>query len=126
MYTLALNRNFSAIHYLIGGDWGEENQPHAHHYKIEVALNGNGLNSNGYLMDIVDLENSLDRLIDSYENRVLNDLPEFEGLNPSIENLSRLAHRKLCHHIDTTGLLAVSVTIWEDEKAWARFESDLK
>jgi 6-pyruvoyltetrahydropterin/6-carboxytetrahydropterin synthase len=32
MYTVAVRRDFIAQHYLIGGDWGAENELHAHHY----------------------------------------------------------------------------------------------
>jgi hypothetical protein len=29
MYSLSLQRDFIASHYLVGGDWGPENDPHA-------------------------------------------------------------------------------------------------
>jgi 6-pyruvoyltetrahydropterin/6-carboxytetrahydropterin synthase len=32
MYTVAVRRDFIAQHYRIGGDWGAENELHAHHY----------------------------------------------------------------------------------------------
>ena len=35
MYTLAVKRDFIAQHFLVGGDWGEENENHAHQYKTE-------------------------------------------------------------------------------------------
>ena len=38
MYTLAVQRDFVAQHYLIGGDWGAENFWHSHHYRLEVQL----------------------------------------------------------------------------------------
>ena len=40
MYRLAVTRDFVAQHYLIGGDWGEENFKHSHSYKVEVLLRG--------------------------------------------------------------------------------------
>ncbi|MEZ4656751.1 MAG: 6-carboxytetrahydropterin synthase [Caldilineaceae bacterium] len=40
MYTLAVQRDFVAQHFLIGGDWGPENQWHSHHYRLEVQLQG--------------------------------------------------------------------------------------
>ena len=30
MYTVSVKRDFIARHFLIGGDWGRENEPHAH------------------------------------------------------------------------------------------------
>ena len=63
MYTLAVKRNFVAQHYLIGGDWGAENQWHSHHYKLEVILEGERLDQHGYLVDIVDVERTLQELV---------------------------------------------------------------
>ena len=42
MYSLAIRRDFVAQHYLIGGDWGAENQKHSHHYQVEVQVEGKG------------------------------------------------------------------------------------
>jgi hypothetical protein len=34
MYTVAVKRDFIASHFLVGGDWGSENERHAHHYVV--------------------------------------------------------------------------------------------
>ena len=56
MYTLAVRRDFIARHFLIGGDWGPENNPNSHHYVLELRLKGQELDQHGYLCDIVDVE----------------------------------------------------------------------
>ena len=38
MYTVSVKQDLIAQHYLIGGDWGAENEPHSHHYEVEVRL----------------------------------------------------------------------------------------
>ncbi len=38
MYSLGVAREFTARHFLIGGDWGEENVEHSHHYRMELVL----------------------------------------------------------------------------------------
>ena len=40
MYAVAVSRDFVAQHFLIGGDWGAENESHSHHYRVEVGLEG--------------------------------------------------------------------------------------
>ena len=52
MYTVAVQREFTARHFLVGGDWGDENEPHAHHYVAEVRLEGPDLATHGYLDDL--------------------------------------------------------------------------
>lgn len=124
MYTVAVKRDFIAQHYLIGGDWGAENQLHAHHYQAEVQLEGSELDQHGYLVDIVDIENALDTLVARYRDRALNDLPEFAGLNPSIEHFSRILCQALVAHIQSANLRAVTVKLWENEIAWASYRAE--
>ncbi|HEY5669059.1 MAG TPA: 6-carboxytetrahydropterin synthase [Anaerolineales bacterium] len=124
MYTVAVKRDFIAQHYLIGGDWGAENQLHSHHYQAEVQLEGSELDQHGYLVDIVDIENALDTLVARYRDRALNDLPEFAGLNPSIEHFSRILCQALVAHIQSANLRAVTVKLWENEIAWASYRAE--
>ncbi|MFN8492888.1 MAG: 6-carboxytetrahydropterin synthase [Caldilineaceae bacterium] len=95
MYTLAVQRDFVAQHYLIGGDWGAANQWHSHHYRLEVLLEGAQLDRHGYLVDIVDVEQNLEKIVAYYRDKTLNDLPEFAGLNPSIEHFTRIVCQTL-------------------------------
>ena len=125
MYTLAVWRAFPAQHFLIGGDWGAENELHTHQYQLEVQLKGEELNQHGYLIDIVDLDDQLDALVARYRNKTLNELPEFEGLNPSIENFARIVCQTLASHSEGSNILTVQVRIWEDEIAWTAFQQDL-
>lgn len=121
MYTVAVKRDFVAQHFLIGGDWGAENEWHSHHYAVEVQLHGETLDRHGYLVDIVDIETHLNALVAHYRDKTLNDLPEFAGLNPSIEHFARIFCTQLAEHIQAETLTAVTVKLWENEIAWASF-----
>jgi len=121
MYTVAVQREFSARHMLIGGDWGPENEPHAHNYVVEARLYGKKLDRHGFLFDICEVETHLDRLVDYFRDTTLNDLPEFNGLNPSIENFARILCRALGTRIGTAGLSALGLKIWENKAAWAEY-----
>jgi 6-pyruvoyltetrahydropterin/6-carboxytetrahydropterin synthase len=122
MYTVAVKRHFVAQHYLIGGDWGAENQWHSHHYAVEVQLHGDTLDQHGYLVDIVDIEANLEALVSYYRDKTLNDLPEFSGLNPSIEHFSRIFCQQIGERIQAETLTAVTIKLWESEIAWASFQ----
>ncbi|MCB9087552.1 MAG: 6-carboxytetrahydropterin synthase [Calditrichae bacterium] len=126
MYTLAVKREFIAQHFLIGGDWGEENRLHSHHYVLEVRLEGRELDRHGYLVDIVDVEKALEGLVAYFKDRTLNELPEFAGLNPSVEHFARICCRRLLEQIDVAGLEALTVKIWENEIAWAAYRERIK
>ena len=121
MYTLAVQRDFIASHYLIGGDWGSENQLHSHHYRVEVILEALQLDSHGYIVDIVDLESNLEDLADYFKDQTLNELSEFKGLNPSIEHFCRIFLEAVAGKIKANNLNALTVKIWENEIAWTSY-----
>lgn len=110
-----------AQHYLTVPDCGAENEWHSHHFQVEVQMEGEELNQHGYLIDIVTVEQAVDTLVDRYRDATLNDLPEFEGLNPSVEHFSRIFCHSLQEHLPTDPLDGLTVRIWEDEDAWASY-----
>ena len=121
MYTLAVRRDFIARHFLIGGDWGPENNPNSHHYVLELQLKGAGLDQHGYLCDIVDVEKHLDDVVNYYQEQMLNEKPEFKGLNPSIEHFARILATTLNERIQAPNINKLKVVLWENESAWAAF-----
>lgn len=121
MYQLGVKRDFVAQHFLIGGDWGPENDLHSHHYVVELRLQGAELDQHGYLVDIVDVEHHLDTLVAHYRDHTLNDLPEFAGLNPSIEHFTRIIAHALNERIAAPNITQLSIVIWENDIAWASF-----
>ena len=122
MYTVAVSRDFIANHFLIGGDWGNENVPHAHHYVAEVSIEAEQLDQHGYLVDIVAIEAALDGIVLYFRDQLLNDKPEFAGLNPSIEHFSRIIHQKLLASINPPGSGTLRVKLWENSTCWAAYQ----
>jgi 6-pyruvoyltetrahydropterin/6-carboxytetrahydropterin synthase len=123
-YTVAVQRDFVARHFLVGGDWGAENELHSHHYKVEVRLEGAELDRHGYLVDIVDIEQAIDGLVGYYRDSTLNELKEFVGLNPSIEHLARVWCDALSNRIQASNISSISVRVWENDIAWAAYRRE--
>jgi 6-pyruvoyltetrahydropterin/6-carboxytetrahydropterin synthase len=121
MYCLGVRRDFIARHFLVGGDWGPENHPNSHHYVLELQLAGNELDRHGYLVDIVQVEKALDDLIGHFAENMLNELPEFEGLNPSLEHFARITAVALSGKIPARNIATVKTVLWENPSAWASF-----
>lgn len=124
MYQLAITRDFIARHFLIGGDWGDENREHSHHYKVEILIEGDQLDRHGYLIDIVDLEQAAMALIGEFKDRVLNDLEPFRGINPSLERFARVFWERLRDRVALNGV-KMTVKLWENERDWAAFGGPL-
>jgi len=121
MYELMVRRDFVAQHYLTVPNCGSENESHSHHFDVEVRLTGTELNENGYLIDITEVENVLDHLVRRYRDQTLNDLPEFDDLNPSVEHFARILAQSVDERMDTSHLDTVEVRVWEDDEAWAAY-----
>ena len=121
MYTLGVRREFTARHYLVGGEFGAEGVEHHHRYQLEVVLEAESLNNHGFLVDIVEVDSHLDAVVEGVRDQTLNDLAPFAGLNPSIERLATIIHQDLRSRLSTAGLASLAVTVWEDEIAWTSY-----
>lgn len=120
MYRLAVTRDFIAQHYLIGGDWGAENDQHSHAYRLEVQLAGPALDRHGYLADIVEVDRAIAATLAQYRDRTLNDLGAFAGLNPSLERFARILWEALRARLQCEAA-SLSVRLWENERDWAAY-----
>ena len=125
MYAIAVQRDFIANHFLTGGDWGPENETHAHHYVVEIRVSGRELDDNGYVVDICEIETVIEELVNRYRDQMLNRLAEFDGLNPSLEHFARIISDSISEKIHTRNLTALTVKIWENDIAWAAYTKDL-
>jgi 6-pyruvoyltetrahydropterin/6-carboxytetrahydropterin synthase len=121
MYEVGLRRELVSSHYMIGGEFGEENEPHAHRYTVEAVLQGGELNGHGFLTDIDELRSAVERIAERYEQLTLNDLPEFAGANPSLERFCRVWCGGLRRILDTRGVERITVRIWESGDAFAAY-----
>lgn len=125
MYTTSVTRAFVAQHFLVGGDWGAENLKHSHAYRVQLQLMGASLDRHGYLVDIVEISKALDELVAYFQDRTLNELAEFAGLNPSIEHFARILAEKFAQRINAPNLSRLHVQLWENVSAWAAYEMAL-
>ncbi|NOZ48955.1 MAG: 6-carboxytetrahydropterin synthase [Chloroflexi bacterium] len=124
MYTLSLNRTFIAQHFLTDEDAGPENELHSHLYRVELMIEGEELDPHGYLVDIIDLNVQFDALLDHYRDKSLNDLPEFAGLNPSIEHFGRILCEQMDKALYAPNVTAISIKLYKDTVAWVMYDLD--
>ncbi|MDQ3810645.1 MAG: 6-carboxytetrahydropterin synthase [Chloroflexota bacterium] len=125
MYSLSVRTAFIAQHFLVGGDWGAENERHSHQYVLELQLEGASLDEHGYLVDIVRVEAELGALRAHYADGLLNTMSEFEGLNPSVEHFARILCQQLAAGVAAANLTGISVRLWENEIASASYRQAL-
>jgi 6-pyruvoyltetrahydropterin/6-carboxytetrahydropterin synthase len=118
-HALMVERSFVAQHYLTVPDPGPEGVPHSHQFTLELHFAGPNLGEYGYLVDIDRVKAVLDAVEDRYRDELLNDLPEFDGLNPSVERFARFVGDRVDDALDDPTPEQLTVRLWEDDEAWA-------
>jgi len=125
MYSVTVERAFVAQHFLTVPNPGPEGDLHSHRYTAKVELAGEELNEYGYLADIDALSEQIDAAVDRYRDATLNDLPEFEGLNPSLEHFARIFAEEFWRGLDAPVVESVTVELREDDVAWASYRQEV-
>ena len=83
------------------------------------------MDEHGYLVDITEIEARLNETVARFKGITLNDLPEFAGLNPSIERLANLFCSSILKGMRNPPVSAVCVKISESDSAWASCRQDI-
>lgn len=123
MFEISAEYSFAAGHALRGYKGKCENV-HGHNYKVQVTVAGEQLNSIGLLMDFVDLRGAIKGLADRLDHRFLNDLPPFDQLNPSAENLAKYFCDGLESQVGKQGIRVREVTVWETDTTSATYSPE--
>src|SRR5579871_4452680 len=88
MFEVTVEETFAAGHALRGYKGKCEN-PHGHNYKVRVTLRGSQLDSIGLLYDFKDVKQVIAATVDRLDHQFINDIPPFDKVNPSAENLAK-------------------------------------
>ncbi|MFP4170448.1 MAG: 6-pyruvoyl trahydropterin synthase family protein [Methanomassiliicoccales archaeon] len=121
MYATSLRKELVAQHYLPNAV-GREAEWHSHPYKLEVTVYGEELDRNGYLVDLDEMDRAMDGLTERYGDSTLNEHPDFQGLNPSIENFAKVCWERLVASMDTSSISEMEVRIYETDLAYAAYQ----
>jgi 6-pyruvoyltetrahydropterin/6-carboxytetrahydropterin synthase len=125
---------FSASHRLHNPDFTDEQNRrtfgkcsnphgHGHNYELQVTLAGPPDAVSGLLIDLPAFERIVAAtVIDRFDHRNLNvEVPEFNDLIPSVENIARVIYRLLRPKFADAGAKLASVTVWETPKTWCEY-----
>ena len=123
MYEVSVEYTFAAGHALRNYKGKCENV-HGHNYKVRVTIGGKELNSTGLLVDFVDVRDAIKALVDRLDHRFLNDLPPFDRINPSAENIAKYFYQETRERLgqSTQGRIRVkNVQVWETDTTTATY-----
>jgi len=118
---------FNAAHRLFVPEWSDEknfqvfgkcSNPnyHGHNYILETWIEGEIDPITGYVYDLGELKKIIhSKITDRFDHRNLNlDCQEFNGINPTAENIAKVIWEILRKELDLK--FKISVKLWETEK----------
>ena len=124
--------HFNAAHRLFNPSWDEERNNkifgkcalpnyHGHNYELIVKVVGEPDINTGYVMDMKELSDIIQReIIERFDHRNLNlDTKEFKHLNPTAENIAVVIYELLRPHIDTK--LDMQIRLYETPRNFVEY-----
>jgi len=121
VYRVSVRRHFDAAHWLRCYQGKCENV-HGHRWEVVVTASGSELDDEGMAFDFTVLKKALDQVLLQFDHHNLNEVPLFETINPSSENIARVIYEELSALLP--GVHLAQVEAWESPDAWATYIPD--
>jgi len=122
-FEVMIERNFSSAHQLRGYKGKCENL-HGHNYKIEIYARGGELDNIGLLVDFVELKAAADEVVTYLDHRNINELPPFDELQPSAENLAKYVLERVAKRVGDDRVQIYKVRCFETPTSVATYQLD--
>jgi len=100
--------------------YGGAANPHGHNFVLEVTLEGEPDPATGMVFDLKQLKEIIEREVAGpMDHRFLNrEVPPFDRVVPTAENLAREIWRRLAPHFRGVGARLHAVRLYETEDFW--------
>jgi len=118
-YELLIQDHFSAAHNLREYR-GKCERLHGHNWRVDLRLEADHLNHQGMVLDFNEGKRILAEALDPFDHAYLNEVPPFDELNPSSENLARVIAGVVAARLPE-GVRVVGVTTWESDRCAATY-----
>ncbi len=100
---------------------GEGERLHGHNWRIRAVLQAQALDATGWVLDFNHVAGVLRALVEPYEHVLLNEVPPFDDLNPTAENLARIVAENLAAKLDDERVRVARVHVWENDACCATY-----
>ncbi len=112
MYQLVVRSRFSAAHRLVDYP-GACERIHGHNWTVTVTVAADDVDDHGMVVDLVTLKKHIDECVDLFDHRVINDVPPFDTVNPTSENIAKFLYDYVAARINVP-VKSVAVSEVED------------
>jgi len=111
-YELMIETHFSASH-LLRGYQGDCARLHGHNWKVELYVECKNLGELGIAIDYKILKQELKDAVSGWDHYHLNDIPPFDTINPSSENVARVMFEEMAHRLNDENTRISRIVIGE-------------
>ncbi len=119
-YTLKTVSDFASAHSL--RDYpGDCRRLHGHNWKVEVEVLATALDNVGMGVDFREIKQATRLVTDQLDHRYLNEIPPFDQLNPTAENIAAVIFQRIGERLNSDRISVKAVTIWETDRACVRY-----
>jgi len=123
MYLISVENHFDAAHYLREYQ-GKCEALHGHRYKVVTRLKASKLNEIGLAYDFTVLKQHLKDILSRFDHTCLNDLPPFDEINPSAENIASTIYEELKSRMAEAPASLSAIEVWESPDSWVTYSPD--
>lgn len=120
MYQLFVEEHFDAAHRLRNYHGKCENL-HGHRFKVVARLETAKLDDTGLAYDFAQLKHYLREILARFDHAYLNDVPPFDRIEPSCENLAATIYNELQPHFSESPVTLACVEVWESPTSGAAY-----
>ncbi len=122
-YEISTETGFSAAHY-IAGYQGDCARLHGHNWTVRVAIRAAENKPMGFTYDFRRLKALMNEVAKQVDHTVLNELPHFEGVNPTAETIAEWFYREISRRIKDASVAVTRVEVWESRVNCATYSKD--
>jgi len=123
VYQISVEQHFDAAHFLRGYK-GKCEAMHGHRYRVVLKVEASELNDIGLAYDFVELKKHLSEVVAPFDHICLNDIPPFDEINPSAENIAADIYKGLKPRLAKAPVTISNVEVWESPQTGVSYTPD--
>jgi len=123
MYHISVEQHFDAAHFLRGYQ-GKCEALHGHRFRVVVKIIASGLDDIGLAYDFVELKRYVADILSRFDHTCLNDVPPFDKINPSSENIASTVYNELQPKLAGAPVSISCVEVWESPQTGVVYTPD--
>ena len=123
MYEISVESHFDAAHFLRGYQ-GKCEALHGHCFRVVTKISASELDNTGMAYDFTELKRHLNDILSRFDHTCLNEVPPFDKINPSSENIATTIYNELKPKLTGTPVTISSIEVWESPQTWVTYRPD--